>query len=92
MTSRYGLAHRADLCRLTLLRDFLQSGGVLNLRPIALIAKAHNLMSGQGCFQSWARSEGLAVFGDGSRSGRVAEWVSPAARAMAFDCLMFRWT
>ena len=66
-------------------QDFLQSGGVLNLRPISSYSEGSFGYQYARLLTDWARAEGLAVGGEGSRSGRVAEWTSPAARAMAFD-------
>jgi len=72
-------------------QEFFQSGGVLNLRPISSYSEGTFSYEYARNLTAWARSEGLAVGGDGSRSGRVAEWVSPASRALAFDLFNVTW-
>lgn len=72
-------------------QEFFQSGGVLNLRPVSSYSEGTFSYEYARNLTAWARSEGLAVGGDGSRSGKAAEWVSPASRALAFDLFNVTW-
>lgn len=66
-------------------QEFLQSGGVTNLRPISSYSEGSFGYEYARLLTDWARAEGLAVGGEGSRAGRAAEWVSHNARQMAFE-------
>jgi hypothetical protein len=70
---------------LEFIKGFLSVGGFQFVTPVSKYSEGTYNYEYARWFTNWLRAQGLAIGGEGSQSGRAAQWLSDGARAEVFN-------